>query len=79
MSANAEANAPAGDAMSEAERQEVGRLRKEVDAFSLQHEGILDSLRAAEVGAISITFFFFFLWFLIFCYFEIPDYGMYLH
>lgn len=50
IAADAEANAPADEGLSEEERLEVARLRLEVEAFSDKYEGLLTSLRKDEVG-----------------------------
>lgn len=61
VAAEAEANAPAEEGLSEEERVEVTRLRREIDDFSQKYEEVLDSLRIDEVragmvGAMSCVF-----------------------
>lgn len=52
MAADAEANAPMEDVLTEEERAEVADLRGAVDGLSEKYEGVLDSLRADEVRAL---------------------------
>lgn len=49
VAAEAEANAPADEGLTDEEREEISGLRREVEAFTRQYEGLLDSLRADEV------------------------------
>lgn len=53
VAADAEANAPMEDVLTEEERAEVAELRRAVEGMSEKYEGVLDSLRADEVRALS--------------------------
>ncbi len=53
IAADAEANAPLEEVLTEEEREEVASLRQAVDALSEKYEGILGSLRVDEVRACS--------------------------
>lgn len=50
VAADAEANAPLEEVLTEDERDEVAKLRGAVKELSNKYEGILDNLRADEVG-----------------------------
>jgi len=54
IAADAEANAPLEEVLTEEEREEVASLRQAVDELSEKYEGILDSLRADEVRACAL-------------------------
>lgn len=49
VAAEAEANAPGDEGMTDEEGAEVARLREEVDAFTSKYGDLQDSLRAGEV------------------------------
>lgn len=49
IAADAEANAPTEEVLTEEERREVGELRQAVDGLSDKYDTILDSLRQDEV------------------------------
>lgn len=49
VAADAEANAPTEELLTEKERAEVAELRQAVDGLADKYEGILDSLRVDEV------------------------------
>lgn len=63
VAADAEANAPLEEVLTEEERDEVAKLRGAVDELSDKYEGILDSLRTDEVCVRGRTFFYFFIFF----------------
>eukprot|EP00752_Nemacystus_decipiens_P008279 g7402.t1 len=51
VAADAEANSPLEEVLTEEERDEVAKLREAVDELTAKHQGILDSLRADEETA----------------------------
>lgn len=51
VAADAEANAPLEEVLTEEEREEVAKLREAVDELSDKYEGVLDNLRTDEVRA----------------------------
>lgn len=56
VAADAEANAPLEEILTEEERDEVARLREAVGELSDKYERILDSLRADEVRVFCVMF-----------------------